>query len=81
MPALYRDKDILQANPFMADLLPTFSTAVARPSTVTGAKYNQVSNQFWNAAHDVLAGSDTASGALARLAAALNRIAPGGNWH
>ncbi|UXU90129.1 ABC transporter substrate-binding protein [Burkholderia sp. S-53] len=81
MPALYRDKDILQANPFMADLLPTFSTAVARPSTVTGAKYNQVSNQFWNAAHDVLAGSDTAAAALARLAATLNRLAPGGTWH
>ncbi|RQR24074.1 ABC transporter substrate-binding protein [Burkholderia sp. Bp9143] len=81
MPALYKDGDILRANPFMADLLPTFSSAVARPSTVTGAKYNQVSNQFWNAVHDVLAGSDSASASLARLAASLNRLAPAGNWH
>ncbi|KWZ39978.1 ABC transporter substrate-binding protein [Burkholderia savannae] len=80
MPALYKDNDILRANPFMADLLPTFSSAVARPSTVTGAKYNQVSNQFWNAAHDVLAGNDSASATLARLAASLTRLAPSGNW-
>ncbi|RBJ70072.1 ABC transporter substrate-binding protein, partial [Pseudomonas sp. MWU12-2534b] len=80
MPALYHDKDVLQANPFMADLLLTFNSAVARPSTVTGARYNQVSNQFWTAAHDVLAGSDAAASALARLAASLNRLAPAGNW-
>lgn len=80
IPALYSDKDVLQANPFMAELLPTFNTAVARPSTVTGPKYNQVSNQFWNAAHDVLAGTDNASGALAKLAASLKRLAPNGTW-
>ena len=80
IPALYQDKDIIAANPFMAGLLPTFSAAVARPSTVTGVKYNQVSNQFWNAVHDVLSDSDTASGALARLAASLKRLAPNGNW-
>lgn len=80
IPTLYEDKDILAANPFMADLLPTFSVAVARPSTITGVKYNQVSNQFWNAVHDVLSGSDTAAGALKRLAASLKRLAPNGNW-
>jgi trehalose/maltose transport system substrate-binding protein len=80
IPALYADKDILRANPFVADLLPTFNVAVARPSTVTGVKYNQVSNQFWNAVHDVLSGSDTAPNALARLAASLKRLAPDGNW-
>ncbi|CAH2803981.1 MAG: Maltodextrin ABC transporter, substrate-binding protein MdxE, partial [uncultured Caballeronia sp.] len=81
MPALYQDKDILQANPFIADLLPTFNSAVARPSTVTASKYNQVSNQFWNATHDVLAGSNSgAASALARLAASLKRLAPNGIW-
>ena len=81
IPALYKDKDVLKANPFMADMLPTFSTAVARPSTVAGTRYNQVSNQFWNAAHDVLSGSAGASAALARLAASLQRLAPNGEWH
>lgn len=81
IPSLYKDKDVLKANPFMADMLPTFSSAVARPSTVTGTKYNQVSNQFWNAAHDVLSGTSSASDALARLAASLQRLAPNGNWH
>jgi trehalose/maltose transport system substrate-binding protein len=81
MPALYQDKSILQVNPFMADLLPTFNSAVARPSTVTAAKYNQVSNQFWNAAHDVLVGSENASSALPRLAVSLKRLSPNGTWH
>jgi trehalose/maltose transport system substrate-binding protein len=81
IPALYKDKDVLKANPFMADMLPTFSSAVARPSTITGTKYNQVSNQFWNAAHDVLAGASDAAGALTRLAASLQRLCPSGTWH
>ena len=54
MPSLYSDKDVLAANPFFASLADTFKGAVPRPSTVTGAKYNQVSSAFWNAVHAVL---------------------------
>ncbi|GGP17780.1 ABC transporter substrate-binding protein [Silvimonas iriomotensis] len=76
MPALYKDPDVLKANPFMGDLLSTFTSAVARPSSVTASKYNQVSNQFWNATHDVLSGNATATDALGRLDASLKRMGP-----
>ncbi|WP_024304619.1 ABC transporter substrate-binding protein [Pseudogulbenkiania sp. MAI-1] len=76
--ALYRDKDVLQANPFMGNLYTTFTSAIARPSSVSGNRYNQVSNQFWNATHDVLSGKTDAKSALARLDASLKRLAPAG---
>ncbi|CAN7620918.1 ABC transporter substrate-binding protein [Rhizobacter sp. LjRoot28] len=78
--ALYKDADITAANPFMADLYETFTNAVARPATVTGARYNQVSNEFWNAAHDTLSGRAQAPAALKKLDGALNRFGRGGRW-
>ena len=54
--------------------------AVARPATVTGARYNQVSNEFWNAAHDTLSGRAQAPAALKKLDGALNRFGRGGRW-
>ena len=78
IPALYKDPDIIKASPFMAELYPTFSSAVPRPSTVTTGKYNQVSNQFWNAAHDVLSGNAKSSDALVQLDRSLKRLAPAG---
>ena len=78
--ALYKDTEILAANPFMGSLYTTFTSAVGRPATVTGARYNQVSNEFWNAAHDVLSGRAKAPEALKRLDANLNRLGKGGKW-
>jgi len=78
--SLYKDPEILKSAPFMGELLPTFTAAVGRPSTVTGAKYNQVSNQFWNAVHDVLSGKTKAETAFAGLNASLTRLSAGGKW-
>jgi trehalose/maltose transport system substrate-binding protein len=78
--ALYKDADVAKANPFMVDLLDTFTSAVGRPATVTGAKYNQVSNQFWNAVHEVLSGKAKAEDSLARLDKSLGRIGRSGKW-
>ncbi|WP_018151539.1 ABC transporter substrate-binding protein [Leeia oryzae] len=80
MPALYQDKDIIKASPFMAELYPTFASAVPRPSTVTATKYNQVSNQFWNAVHDVLSGNAKPTDALAQLDGSLKRLSANGTW-
>ena len=55
--SLYKDQEVLAAVPFFGELYDTFVNAVARPSTVTGAKYNQVSNEFWNAVYSVLSGN------------------------
>jgi len=78
--SLYKDPDILKASPFMADLLGVFGNAIGRPSTVTGAKYNQVSNQFWNSVHDVLAAKAKPEESLGRLDGSLNRIGRSGKW-
>ncbi len=78
--ALYKDPDILKANPFMGDLYGTFTSAIGRPATVTGAKYNQVSNEFWNATHEVLSGKSKAPEALGRLESTLKRLGQGGKW-
>ncbi len=80
IPALYKDPDVLAANPFFAQLYDTFVAAVPRPSTVTGGKYNQVSNEFWNAVYDTLAGKAPAKDTLAALENKLNRMSRGGKW-
>ena len=74
IPALYEDEEVLDAAPFFGELYETFTNAVARPSGVTGDKYNRVSNAFWNATHSVLSGQDTADNALADLENELNSV-------
>lgn len=78
--ALYKDQEILTAVPFFGELYETFTHAVARPSRVTGAKYNQVSSEFFNAAHQVLSGEAEAPDALANLERKLDRLSRGGRW-
>jgi len=81
LPALYRDAEILKANPFMGELYGVFNRAVARPTSATGARYNQVSNEFWNAVHEVLAGKVKPEDALSRLDTSLNRLSRGAKWN
>jgi trehalose/maltose transport system substrate-binding protein len=76
--SLYQDPEVLAAAPFFGELYDTFVNAVARPSTVTGAKYNQVSDAFWNAVHRVLSGKASARDSLAQLESALKRMSRGG---
>ena len=75
---LYKDADVLAAAPFFGDLYATFTNAVARPSKITGTNYNKVSNAFWNATHDVLAGKAKADAALASLEGELKKIKKSG---
>jgi len=74
IPELYKDKDILAANPFMGELLDVFTNAVARPATATGLKYPEVSNAFWDAAHDVLEKKSTGAEAVKKLEGKLKQI-------
>lgn len=78
IPVLYQDAEILQAAPFFGHLYGTFTSAVARPSSITGAKYNQVSSAFWNAVHGVLSGKQKAGAGLKALQGRLNRMSRGG---
>jgi trehalose/maltose transport system substrate-binding protein len=77
---LYEDEEVLQASPFFGELYDTFTNAVARPSQVTGDKYNQVSSEFFNAVHAVLSGKTDAASSLAALERSLDRLSRGGRW-
>ena len=55
-PALYKDKEVLAAQPWFSRLLPVFENAVARPSTVTAASYNKVSTDFFQITNTILGG-------------------------
>jgi trehalose/maltose transport system substrate-binding protein len=72
--ALYKDDDVLKAAPFFGSLRDTFTSAVARPSRVTGVKYNKVSAEFWEATHSVLSKQAKAEAALAKLERDLKRV-------
>jgi trehalose/maltose transport system substrate-binding protein len=78
--ALYQDEEVLEATPFFGELYETFTNAVARPSKVTGAKYNQVSSEFYNAVHEVLSGKTEAASSLEALESKLDRLSRGGRW-
>jgi trehalose/maltose transport system substrate-binding protein len=80
VPALYKDSEVVQANPLLSDLYESFTGAVPRPATVTGSKYNQVSAEFFNAVTDVLTGKSDGKTAVAALDAKLNRMSRGGKW-
>ncbi|MGM9322073.1 ABC transporter substrate-binding protein [Deinococcus aquaticus] len=76
---LYKDKDILKANPFFGSLYSVFTSAVARPSGPTKGKYNQVSQAFSTAVSDVLNGKMKGQAAVAKLSTDLARI-KGRGW-
>jgi trehalose/maltose transport system substrate-binding protein len=78
--SLYSDAEVLAAVPFLEHFGAVLDSAVARPSTVTTTRYNQVSTEFYQAVHATLSGSGTAEANLARVAAALNQLSRGGNW-
>ncbi|QRN97709.1 ABC transporter substrate-binding protein [Archangium violaceum] len=78
--SLYKDKEILEANPFFGTLLDTFTNAVARPAKVTGSKYSRVSADFRNAVHSVLSGSGKPEAKLKDLSQKLGRMNKAGKW-
>ncbi|MCW5662580.1 MAG: ABC transporter substrate-binding protein [Piscinibacter sp.] len=74
IPALYKDADILKANPFMGELLDVFTNAVARPSTATGLKYPEVSQTFWDATHEVLSKKSKGADAVKKMETKLKQV-------
>jgi trehalose/maltose transport system substrate-binding protein len=80
IPSLYQDAEILAANPFFADLGQVLADAVARPSSLTGGQYWQVSTLFWEAAHNTLIGNGTALANLAWLEDRLELLRSRAGW-
>ncbi|MEZ5830376.1 MAG: ABC transporter substrate-binding protein [Dongiaceae bacterium] len=80
LQSLYADSELIAANPFYKDFLPIVEYAVARPSTVTGRRYNQVSSAFVRAVHGALLGQGEAAASLVDLNKELERLGRGGHW-
>jgi trehalose/maltose transport system substrate-binding protein len=77
--SLYKDEELLKANPFFASLYDTFTNAVPRP-TITGAKYNQVSTEFRNGVYATLSGKGKAADNLAKADTKLKSLSKNGKW-
>jgi trehalose/maltose transport system substrate-binding protein len=73
-PALYSDSDVLAKNPFFKIMLDVFNNAVARPSTVTGADYNQLSTAFFQNVNNVLTGVESGKDAVVQVERVAKRI-------
>jgi trehalose/maltose transport system substrate-binding protein len=56
--SLYEDADVLAANPFFGQLLDVFSSgSVARPSTPSADLYGEVSQKYYTALNEIIAGT------------------------
>jgi len=67
IPALYEDEELLEANELFSRLGPILDNAVARPSGITGAAYNDASELFYTAVSNVLTGQEDAATAMDNL--------------
>jgi trehalose/maltose transport system substrate-binding protein len=75
-PALYKDKEILAKLPWFAEMLEVFNNAVARPSTVLKANYNEVSTAFFQHVNNVLNGEESANDAVTEIERTAKRFLP-----
>jgi trehalose/maltose transport system substrate-binding protein len=74
--ALYEDKEVLAAVPWFGSLLPVFTNAIARPSTILKADYNQFATIFFNNLNEVLNDEKPAEDALRSIATGARRFIP-----
>jgi trehalose/maltose transport system substrate-binding protein len=75
IPQLYEDTDVTDAQPFFAQLQEVFlGGAVARPSTITGELYNEVSTAYFTAVNQMLSGVAEVEPTLADLESQLQDI-------
>ncbi|HEX8702249.1 MAG TPA: ABC transporter substrate-binding protein [Myxococcaceae bacterium] len=77
--SLYKDAELLKANPFIGELYNTFTNAVPRP-TITGAKYNQVSTEFRNSVYSTLSGKGKADANLKKAEEKIKKLSKDGKW-
>jgi maltose alpha-D-glucosyltransferase / alpha-amylase len=76
LPALYNDPDVLQKNAWFKSVLNILPSAIARPSRVTGADYNQVSMALFQNVNKVLGGDESAKDAVSQIERVAKSIVP-----
>lgn len=80
-PQLYQSEKLKQQIPYLPLLERILlHQSVARPSAVTGLKYNKVSAEFSQTVHDIIGGSTTAQSGLEKLFESLKRISRNEKW-
>jgi trehalose/maltose transport system substrate-binding protein len=77
--SLYDDAEIAEKQPIIPRWKKVLESAIARPTAATGAKYNEVSSDFWTAVYNTLSGEGTAASNLELLKAQLLDL-KGGGW-
>jgi len=75
---LYDDPEIAAKQPIIPRWKEVLESAVARPTAVTGSKYNEVSSDFWTAVHNTLSGEGSVAENLELLKAQLTDLKTGG---
>src|SRR5260370_38552559 len=73
-PDVYKDPEVLAKNAWFANAVEILNNAIARPSTVRGADYNQVSTSLFQNGNKVLTGSEPAQKADSKDERKANRI-------
>jgi trehalose/maltose transport system substrate-binding protein len=66
-PEIYKDPEVLAKNAFFARMTDVLSNAVARPSTVTGSDYQQLSAAIYQNANKVLTGGESGKDAVVNI--------------
>ena len=74
LPALYSNPEVLAKHAWFKNLLDVLQNAVARPSTATGADYNQLSTAFFQNVNKVLTGGETPKNAVSQVEKVAKRI-------
>jgi trehalose/maltose transport system substrate-binding protein len=74
MPATYSDPDVLAKNAWFQKIPDVLKNAVARPSTVTGADYNQLSTAFFQNVNKMLSGGQSAKDTVQQVEKVAKRL-------
>lgn len=67
IPALYKDPDVLTANPYFSRILQVSEGLALRPSVQAGKIYPEVSRTYFDAVHAVLSRRQSAVEAASEL--------------
>ena len=67
IPALYKNPDVLAANPYLSRFLQMREGTALRPSVPAGKMYPEVSRAYFMAVHSVLTQRQTAAQAVSDL--------------
>ena len=76
LPDLYNDPDLQQKIPWFKNAPDILANTVARPSTVAGASYNQLSQGLFENVNKILNGQESAEDGVLQIERVAKRVVP-----